>query len=1093
MKRLIFLLLAFVFVAASTLVIAAITPDSSIVKFDEIGMYRLGYIYRGHDAVMFPDGWTGFFEDHTGIACQSFGTHLGKNAFLLHVPWRGGVGITFQEFSINLPKVAHITLRGAIAMMPLSLGKSDGVTFRVYVNGNKLMDTNRTESQWKDFDFDLTEYAGSVATIRFEVDSGPKDDSNWDYSVWGDRELVLDGFQVKNASRVSAVPLNMARMTSANNGSMVPASGYTSKVQMKLDSENAVFTYKGADGVMEYRWSKPTASDMSPFGQIRLTAKMTGDRPAELGLGNGAVIEWIGEGKLVSSKWQQSAQGISCISEYTVGQQTAHLTMTGKLVGKNFILDVTCDKPIIQRITPGGWGPVLRRRQVTVPYYPGQVYFLPSENLFVNTFYDWHQSMASSNESMTAVYGALTDRTRNVLKERVVYSAAWHLAEVLPNIPNPASPYLKEIGGKIVLDTWGGNYTDIADKLKMLSDYGITNCMVIIHVWQRSGYDNALPMHIPADPSMGGDPGMKILVNTATKLGFRIALHENYVDYYTNYDFYNENDIALDSAGNKELAWFNPGTKMQSFAVKPNAILRLAATQSPEIHKRYGTNANYLDVHSCVPLWFHVDFRAGEPGAGTMKPTWNAHKDLWAYERKIHGGPVFGEGNGHWIWSGLLDGVEGQFGSGWPSNGGLEAPLMVDFDITKIHPLQSNHGMGYYERWWSSEIQWGSRPPMVVLDQYRMQEVAYGHIGFLAGSTWSTLPLTWLEHNLLTPVSARYSAAKVKTISYMVDGKWLDSTSAAKLGQWQIVKIAYDNGLVVTANNSKSSITAIGIELPQYGWLAKGAGVFAYSGYRNGVFVDYSQTKTSYFANARSSAEWMESGIKNIEPTIGLFTQTGPRAFRVSYNWRVGEALSEDLNCFVHVSKTVEDAGIDFQQDHTTKIPSSKWKAGTNVEDGPYDLKLPDGLADGDYMWHIGLWAPNSGRVSLEGVGDGRGRIKLGILRVRNAGKVIEFIPEPKSDYSQNELYHKHLNDTAKVVDFGAVRTNGSVQIKRTAKGWALQSLPRDDNFIVELNTKVFGSPKYIKCDKGASATVKPILQNGWCKLQLNGAKRYSW
>jgi hypothetical protein len=125
--------------------------------------------------------------------------------------------------------------------------------------------------------------------------------------------------------------------------------------------------------------------------------------------------------------------------------------------------------------------------------------------------------------------------------------------------------------------------------------------------------------------------------------------------------------------GGREKAWYNHGTKIQSFAVKPTAILRLASEQSPEIHRRYDTNANYLDVHSCVPPWFHADCDAREPGASSLQPVWDAHRKLWEYEHRAHGGPVFGEGNRHWWWSGYLDGVEAQFGTGWPHRGGSVA------------------------------------------------------------------------------------------------------------------------------------------------------------------------------------------------------------------------------------------------------------------------------------------------------------------------------------------------------------------------------------------------------------------------------------
>jgi hypothetical protein len=320
---------------------------------------------------------------------------------------------------------------------------------------------------------------------------------------------------------------------------------------------------------------------------------------------------------------------------------------------------------------------------------------------------------------------------------------------------------------------------------------------------------------------------MSNLVATGTRLGIRCALHENYVDYYPNYDFYTTNDIALDSAGHLQHAWYNSGTRIQSFAVKPNAILRLAATQSPEIHRRYNTLANFLDVHSAVPPWFHVDDRAGEIGAGQFSRVWEVHRQLWAYERDTHYGPVFGEGNNHWYWSGCLDGVEAQFGSGWPGNGGFTAPLAVDFDLLKIHPLQFNHGMGYYSRWWPSEsyqTNWAGPAPMVVLDRYRMQEVAYGHAGFLDSSVYANIPVAWLEEHLLSPVMARYALARPREILYESHGAWVDSTAAAKLddaGVWNRVRVRYENGLDVTANGASNALALGAWLLSDLGWVSR--------------------------------------------------------------------------------------------------------------------------------------------------------------------------------------------------------------------------------------------------------------------------------
>ncbi len=95
---------------------APIVPDAPVIKLDEIGLYRVGYTYRGRQPVEMPFGWSGHFDDDTGVSCQPFGQQDGKSAFLLHCPWRNGTGTAHQEFLIALPRVGRITLTGFVAM-----------------------------------------------------------------------------------------------------------------------------------------------------------------------------------------------------------------------------------------------------------------------------------------------------------------------------------------------------------------------------------------------------------------------------------------------------------------------------------------------------------------------------------------------------------------------------------------------------------------------------------------------------------------------------------------------------------------------------------------------------------------------------------------------------------------------------------------------------------------------------------------------------------------------------------------------------------------------------------------------------------------
>ena len=1078
-----------------------LVPDLPVMKLDEVGVYTIGYAYRGRAEQFFSLGWSGFFEDRTGVACLPFGTQRGREVFLLHCPWRNGTGITFQQFAFRLPaQASRIRLRGATAMRSADVTQSDGVTFRLYANGAKLFDYHQTNDVWRTFDYDFTALRGTNLTVRFEVDPGPRDDAGFDYALWGDRELVIEGYTPPNAPHPPPPVLTLSNLWSGQTTEVAPRSGYNGASTTTFSNGVARFHYAGPDGVLDYEWSPPHGMTDGLFGNLTLKGQMTGDGPVTVPLANSAALAWTETATPVDCGWSRTNAGCALWRTFKLGSTIATVRVTGEMIGKSLVLSVTCDQPKVAAFDAGVWGPVLRRRQIPTPYYTGSVWLLPRENLFVNQILDWTASAASSQTGNRSSYDARTDGTRVPLRERAVFTAAWQLQEVLPNPPNPPSPWRDFLANKIVLDVWGGRFAEVAGNLARLADYGITNCVALIHDWQRSGYDNALPMHFPANASYGGDPGMSNLVAVGARLGIRCALHENYVDYYPNYDQFNPNNLALDSAGKRQLAWYNPGTHIQSFAVKPNAILPLAAAQSPEIHRRYATQADYLDVHSAVPPWFHVEARAGEIGAGQFSRVWDIHRQLWAYERVTHGGPVFGEGNNHWYWSGCLDGVEAQFGSGWPGNGGFTAPLAVDFDLLKIHPLQFNHGMGYYSRWWPAEAyqtNWGGgTTPMIVLDRYRAQEVAYGHAGFLDGSTYANVPLAWLEHHLLSPVMARYATARPVDIRYERSGAWLDASAAARLGVGGAndrVRVRYENGLGVTVNGTSNTLTAGTWELPEWGWIAEAPGLAAGTVLRGAAVTDFADTGDTLFVNARAAIDWNLSNQHRVHPRVASFEQVGPRAFQVTYQWEVRDRLPKNYQCLVHFcSRGV----IRAQQDHALSRPSSQWQTGDTFTDGSWQARLPGDLPDGDYDWLIGLFdaAGDGSRVRLEGVDDGEARIRLGVIHLANRGAAITFRPETRAPASNPAAWYvAHLNNENQVVDFGDVRTDGSVVLRREGKGWSLRAWPRNRNFTIELSPRRFGSPNRVQSSGAANSEVTPVSAGSRWRLPLNGASEYHW
>jgi len=311
-----------------------------------------------------------------------------------------------------------------------------------------------------------------------------------------------------------------------------------------------------------------------------------------------------------------------------------------------------------------------------------------------------------------------------------------------------------------------------------------------------------------------------------------------------------------------------------------------------------------------------------------------------------------------------------------------------------------------------------------------------------------------------------------------VDGRWTDSTAAAKAAQWQRVRVRYANGLTVTANSAPQPLRTGATELPQYGWLAEGAGVTAYTALRDGVVVDYAETRDSVFANARPAADWAFDAPKRVRAELTDFKQTAPRTIRFNYRWLVNDTFTKDYICFVHFRPAGADKETEeilFQQDHELAVPTSQWPRGATINDGPHTMHLPAEVRDGDYQWLVGLWKPGEERPVLTGAIDRHGRIRVGVLRVRDGGKTLQFESERDTGEERLNLYRAHLNETGRVIDFCSVRTDGSVSIHRDGVEWVLQTWPREKNFVVELNGRRFGGSR------------------GWWRLPLTGAREYRW
>jgi hypothetical protein len=1109
---------------------AAVSLPAGETFLCDVGTYRVWWQSYGKEPVAMPPGYSGHFTDASGITYTDWGRLMGRRALLMHSPWRVPTGKTWVDYRLALPHVKPIRLSFGIAMGPdvATPDKSDGVTFSCCLTAGgqtkELLRRHYAQAQWVDYAFDLSDHAGKTVDVRLQVEPGPANNSSFDYSFFGDAKIIVGQVKDNRADLVrrwtesrayrAVARSSLERLSNEPKNNVTPSNLLPCKNTLER-SEGATsgrgsigdtwrLGYEGEDCRMVYTY-RPATGTLDDF-----TIQVDDGRPFAPALRGGATMLVTRSGKSQEVparggkpvKIDRDGDTLRVLWEYPREGAPLRIAWQFQIVGKALVVAARCDEPAVSSFSLGDVGSAPVRKTLPVPYLSGRLNYLPAAEgatsgrgfvgLFACRYLDWTVSHASMCPQGVATYEPKTDGVRNPLIERGYIAVSPHVDEVLPNIPHPPSPHLALLGPRIMLDLWGhhnGTYQGDAESLLALKDHGVDHLAIISHVWQRYGYDVKLPDHLPANPDFGGDEGMREFGKAANQCGYVWSLHENYIDLYPDAPSYDPAARVLMADGKPSPAWYNAGTKVQSFGLKCNRALEFAKKNAPEAHRRFGTTAAYLDVHTCVPPWHQLDHQADQPMAAMALAKVKFDTELFQFMRDTHGGPLFGEGYNHFYWAGRCDGVEAQV------DGGEDHACFLDFDLLKIHPQMVNHGMGYYERWFRRgyEHRWGQDTgTMEQIDKYRAQEIAYGHAGFIGAAQVDNIPWVVREHHLVHPVQRLYGASKPVEILYEVDGQTcradgtkrrppdssrrvaaglttfgppyeeghlVGASVALAVGETSRQRIRYQGGLTLWVNWRAEPWQVEGRVLPQWGFLAKGPGTEVYTAIQDGKYADYAECPEYVFADART---WFPmpylNAKKDIEPRLRSFEYLDDNRARVTYEWIVNDTLDRDCHCFVHGVRTQapNDEGIEFQQDHGLPKPTSQWRKGETIVDGPYELGI-SGKSDA-YDLVIGLHKGE--RVQLKGLDRDANRILIARLKLkREGGKVVGITAEKidraaKPKDAAEPDFTARLNSPGTWIDFGKVATDGSVKINRQADRLVVFPYPREKPFRVVLDVK---------------------------------------
>ncbi|HEX8984424.1 MAG TPA: DUF5696 domain-containing protein, partial [Bryobacteraceae bacterium] len=399
-----------------------------------------------------------------------------------------------------------------------------------------------------------------------------------------------------------------------------------------------------------------------------------------------------------------------------------------------------------------------------------------------------------------------------------------------------AAKGVPKLAGRFTFDLWSGRYGESARALERAAEYGVTDALVIWHGWQRWGYDYRLPDIYPPSPQFGSLDEFQKLVATCKRTGTLFAPHDNYIDFYPDFEGFSYDSIVFRQNGTPRPAWFNYSREAQSYRARPDRLLPYVQRNVGLIRNGIAPTAYFIDVWSSMaPYDYWTDDGKFVDRAATQK-VWGG---VFAWIREYLGGdaPQISEA-GHDKLIGWLDGAQAQ-------------QLRVDRDgktfTWKIDCADSEripwidvawhdkfilHGAGYEGRY---EGGLDPREHGLYSDDYISTEVLSGRPG-MAPQPFSrdAIRKYWLTNDAMRALA-------------------LDRIDAVEFAANDIHRqhVRWERGAQVWVNRGANPWTVEGHTLPQYGFYLRAGAVEAAIELRDGKRVEWSRSPEQRYENGR--------------------------------------------------------------------------------------------------------------------------------------------------------------------------------------------------------------------------------------------------
>jgi hypothetical protein len=820
---------------------AVAVPRRGDVALTALHTQHVSWAYLGRPAEALPPGWEG--REPTSFA--TFGRETvtrGETlaALAMHPPYRPRAGTIFAEYRLRLPdtRPLRFTFFNALRDNRPDEPPSDGVTFRVWVDDRKLFERHSDTKVWLPGEVDLSPFAGQEVRLRLESHPGPRGDTTCDLSYWGD-PVVSAG----TGPRPLTAEEREGLLARARGAVADGRAGGTDLFLFPLASGCRAALALGPNGVLDGGLAFGTADRQVTFAGLRaaVLGETAGRWPSPL-LTEAVTAARDADGRLrVAHRLRR-------------GDDAFDLTVTAWADGDGLRLSVACPRPITDlsvgpadrtagrvyfghgycvvepdafRVSGGGHG--LAASHVAYEFDDGPSLLVasdtPPDSLQVDPRERLYALHVHPDTTFTFVPGS-----RGAFDCAVRYR---------PLCDRRAAPGVARKAGRFVFDLWGGRYADNAAHLRRAFAYGLDDALVVLHVWQRWGYDYRLPDVFPPDQRLGTLADLQALGRLCADHGVPFALHDNYIDFYPDADEFTYDNITFEADGRPRRAWLNEGRAAQSYQFRPDHILPFVDRNLAQIGPQLRPTAYFLDVFTSMTPFDYYDRQGNFHSRAETLRCWG---EAFEHIRGQLGGdvPTISEAGGDYLVGGVagadcqflrLSPRPGRFVLVVPCRGWERVPWL---DLVH-HDRFSLHGVGYSDRYQ------GGRDRArhgIESDDYLSAEVLTGHAlmidrpGLLRGAVRKY----WLAQD----VARRLAGDRIASVTF-ADGDVHRQV------------IAWESGARVCVNRGADDWVVDGRTLPPLGYLAQAGEVESSVERLGGAVVERSQDPGAFYANGRNA------------------------------------------------------------------------------------------------------------------------------------------------------------------------------------------------------------------------------------------------